>query len=126
VKRSYLGLGLLALLLLLSVLTSRRMENIHLPLSHGLERAARLALEEDWESADTLLDNVRTEWEKSAPFIAALTDHSPMESLKAHFSQLAVCRQLRDRAGFAALCAEMACQLEAISEAQQLTLKNLF
>ena len=125
-KRSYLGLGLLGLLLILGILTSRRMDNIHLPLSHGLERAAQLALEEDWESADTMVETVRAAWEKSAPFIAALTDHSPMESLKAHFAQLAVCRQLRDRAGFAALCAEMACQLEAISEAQQLTLKNLF
>ena len=125
-RRSWMGLGLLLVLLVLGAVISHRMTALHLPLSSRLEQAAVFVSGEDWERAVELVEETRTAWENHHTFSASFTDHTPMEEVEAHFAQLEIYRRLRDSVGYAALCAEMACQLEAISEAQRLTLKNLF
>lgn len=125
-KRSWIGLGLLGALLAVSLWVSRQMAGFQLPLARQLEQSAVLAMAEDWESAIHSTDSVLTEWEKRQIFCAAFTDHTVLEEAEGCFSQLGIFGQARDAESYAALCRQTACLLKAISDAQQMSLKNLF
>lgn len=125
-KRGWIGSGLLAVLLIISLLVTWCMDRFHQPVAEELERAADYALAEDWENADALVRRARADWDKHWSFSAAFADHEPMEDIDALFAQTEVYRKIRDEAAFAAACAELARQVEAMGEAHGITWRNLF
>lgn len=124
-KRSWFGLGLLLLLLVLSAMTSARMGSIHRPIEAELKRAAELALAEDWEGAEAFLEKAGETWEQTGAFRAYLADHTPLEEVDAGFALLRTYCRSRERVSFAACCADLAEQTAAIGEAHALSWKNL-
>ena len=124
-KRCWFGFALLLILLAGGLLATRGMEKIHGALSQTLETAAEAALREDWHGAQAAFEKARAEWEKWWHFSAALADHEPMEEINSLFAQLEVYAESRDAQNFAAVCALLAENLEALGEAHSLTWWNL-
>lgn len=124
-KRTALGFGLLAGLLVLGMLTSAAMEKRHAPIKTALDAAAGSVAEENWDGAQMLLQEARTRWEKGWRADAALADHAPMEQIDALFARLQeFCRE-EDTGEFAAGCRELSRLVKAMTDAHRLSWWNL-
>lgn len=114
-KRLWIGVGVLLVLLALGVGSTAVMESIPGNLAEGMEEAAEVAAVH-WEKAKSLADSAREEWDRYAHIIASLTDHEPLEELEGLFFELDISRNWDDRGYFATVCARIASLAEALSE----------
>ena len=124
-NRCKFGGILLVLLLILSLLSTRVVTACHDPLIRDMEQASEAALAGNWEQAEARISHARALWEAWWPWGASLSDHAPMEMIDSQFSQLQVYLRDRESTATAALCADLARQLEAMSDAHILNLRNL-
>lgn len=114
-KRLWIGVGVLLVLLALGLGSTAVMEGIPGKLAEDMDKASEVAATQ-WEKAKSLADSAREEWDKYEHIIASLTDHEPLEELKGLFSELDISRLWDDREHFAAVCARIASLAEAVSE----------
>ena len=124
-KRSWIGAGLLLLLLGAGIWSSRGMVTVHKPLETMLDRAAEQALAENWDSAEYLFRQAKDCWESREIFRACFADHTPVEEIEGEFALLEVYIRTRETTPFAAGCRELARKTSAVGEAHGLDLKNL-
>jgi len=124
-KRSWMGAGLLMVLLAVGIWSAWGMVTVHGPLETMLDRAAEQALREDWESAGYLFQQAKDCWESRETFRACFADHTPVEEIDGEFALLEVYIQTREVTPFAAGCREMARKIAAVGEAHELDMKNL-
>lgn len=124
-KRCRFGLGLLLVLLVLGVVSAWATGKGLAPMTEGIRQAGDAALQEDWDAAKEISTGVRENWEKRFPFFASLSDHEPMENINGLFAQLEVYAQSRDPQNFAAVCGQLAQDLEAMGEAHSLKWWNI-
>ena len=116
-KRGWIGLALLAVLLASGLLTARKMEEFHSDGAQMLTRAGVYALEDNWAPARELAFQAMKHWQEHREFTAAFADHEPMEDVDCLFAQLPAYARQEDAAHFAAICAELSKRLEAVSNA---------
>ena len=109
-KRCWFGGGLLLLLLLTGLWSSRSMDRFCLSLSRDMARAAALT-EEDRNAAQSLANAVHRQWESRRKLAAVLSAHAPMEQIEEDFRET---------------CLRLSARLEALGTAQRLSLENLF
>ena len=124
-KRSWIGLILLLVLFGISLAASWGMVQIHQEAAQKLDKAADQALSGEWAAAAYLVAQARHNWDTWAILRAALADHSPMEELDAAFSKLELYGKQKEKLAFAAVCREMACQMEAMGQAHGWNLENI-
>ena len=124
-KRGWIGVGLLTVILILGFLTSWWMGKTHSRIAVDLDRAAGYALAENWEQAAAYAQKAKNHWQKRWHFSAAFADHEPMENIDSQLSQLSFLASARDEVTFAALCAQLSRQMEAMGEAHSLNWWNL-
>ena len=124
-KRFYLGITILAILLVISIGTSAAMKAIHQPMEADLKEAARLALEGNTESAFPLAQRAYNRWERFHSIIASFADHSPMDDTDTLFQEMLVYGQTEEAPHFIACCRELAVMAEAMYDAHRFSLKNL-
>lgn len=124
-KRGWIGLALLVLLLVVGLLATWYMGETHEDIAERLEAAGTLALSGDWEGAQRLCRRARQDWQRSWHLSAALTDHAPMEEIDSLLSQLNVYERQREELSYAALCAQLSSRLEDLGDAHGLTWWNL-
>ena len=115
-KRIWIGVVLLGVLLLGGFGTGEFMEQAHIPVARDVQRAGELAMQGQWEKARALVKRGQDRWEEKWPVTAAIADHEPMDEIDALFAQLAVYERTRDPAAYSALCAYLSSQLEALSQ----------
>ena len=125
-KRIWFGAVLLAVLLVLGFGSSALMERVHLSQAEDLTKAADFALVSDWSAAERLLSDARGDWDEKRLFIAALSDHEPMDQIDGLFAQLEVFAQTRDATAFSGTCVYLAQQLEALGKSHSFNLQNFF
>lgn len=116
-RRFWIGVILLAVLLAAGLWTSRAMDRIHTPIGTLLDGAAEAAQQEDWSRAELLATQARDAWAQSRHTVAALADHTPMDELDGLFAQLPIFLRQRDTAHFAVTCAELSQLARAMGEA---------
>lgn len=116
-KRFWLGLGVLVVLLAFGCGITAAMHGICRPMWQQLEQAA-----EQPESTGAL--SARASWEQARHFIAAFTDHEPMEEIDALFEELETYRH--DPTLYARCCARLSACVRAIAEAQAVNWWNIF
>lgn len=121
-KRCWFGGGLLLLLLLTGLWSSRSMDRFCLSLSRDMVRAAALT-EEDRNAAQSLANAVHRQWESRRKLAAVLSDHAPMEQIEEDFRLLTPQAEDED---FRETCLRLSARLEALGTAQRLSLENLF
>lgn len=124
-KRCWIGLGLLIVLLAGSIAVTWRMGRCHEPMTEAVTQAAERALDGDWGNALSLTEKARASWEKSWGISAAFADHEPMEEINGLFAELEVYAKARDGTGYAAVCAQLRTALEAMGEAHGFVWWNL-
>lgn len=124
-KRCWIGLGLLLVLLAGGLLVTWHMGSCHRGIGAELEQAARYAQLGNWEEAADAAGDAYEDWQEEWHFSAAFADHEPMEEIDAMFAQLNAYLAARDAVSFAALCGQLSRQVEAMGDAHGLTWWNL-
>ena len=119
-KRSWMGLGLLLVLLALSLLVTWAMAKVHDPIARDLITAGEYSLAGDWARAEALSRQAEENWEKHTLFRACFADHNPMEEIDACFARLEIYARRREETAFAAECGEIARKAKAMGEAHGL------
>ena len=124
-KRMYIGVGLLAVILASAIALSAAFPAMHMPLAETVEKAAEAALAGNWNEAQVLVTKARQEWERIRDFSAAVADHEPLEQMEGLLTQLEVFGQRKDALDFAAVCRQLAALAEAMADSQRITWWNL-
>lgn len=123
-KRLWIGIGLLAAIMILGSWTSQRMADIHTAISDNLHQSAQAAQAGQWNKADELARSSQTQWQESWDFSAILADHTQLDEIDGMFAQAEVYRQSRDSLAYAAVCARLATSIDTLQEAHQLSWRN--
>lgn len=124
-KRLWIGISFLVLLLAGGITLSLGMVSLHNRISSQLSAASRSAQAQDWEAALQLSDAAGKDWDKYRHITAAFTDHEPIEQMDSLFSQLDTFRAFALSAEYAATCQHLADLSGAIAESHSLTWWNL-
>ena len=124
-KRSWIGLILLLVLLAGGIAATWAMGQCHTPISRDLANAALAAVEGNWERGESLLLSARTAWGRSRHLTACFADHTPMEEIDALFAQVEVYAAVREETDFAAGCAALAGKVKAMGQAHGASWWNL-
>lgn len=125
-KRCWVGVIFLLVLLVGSLGVSWAMEKIHSPVEECLNQAARQALLGDWEQSEALFRRAREEWERWDHVRACFADHTPVEEISAGLRGLEVYCREQEEADFAARCLELAQKTAAVADAHSPKWQNLF
>ena len=125
-KRSYIGGGLLAVLLGICAVSSWAMVAIHGPIAGQLTRAGEQVLVGEFMEGRASAVQAKARWEKWSRFRACFSDHTPVEEIDAGFAELESYGAAGEDAAFAAKSVELAEQVKAVAESQTLTWWNLF
>ena len=123
-KRLWIGIAFLAVMLAVGIFLTVLFDRIHTPMAEDLQRASELAMEDNWEKATALTRQARADWKMYREFIAAVADHEPLEKMEYLLDQLQVYADLRRTADFAATCVELGAMTEAMLESQSITWWN--
>lgn len=124
-KRLWIGLSILVVLLAGCCLIHTALARIHDPIAADLEQAAEAALMEDWATARDLAQHASIRWEKFHHFTAAFADHTPMDELDGLFAQLKIYAGMRENPHFSATCTHLSFLATAIAESHRLSWWNL-
>ena len=90
-----------------------------------LEAAEAQAEKEDWLAAGDLTQAAREKWEDSGTYLHILLRHSETDSVYTGFREVAEFIQCEEGGEYSAANARLIAELELLSEAEQLTLKNI-
>jgi hypothetical protein len=121
-KRIWLGLGLLVLLLVLGLTITRQMDQVHSDIADGLEKAAR---SENWTQAISQGQQARAQWEEHRRFTASFSEHKNIDQIDSLFAQLEVYENRADALSHAATCAYLSKAISALLDTHRLTWWNL-
>ena len=124
-KRSWMGLGLLVILLVAGIMSTEWVKQTHEEMALHARGAAQCALGEDWAGAAEQTGQARDQWQRYWRFSATVTNHAALEQIEALFAQLEVYATAREAVAFASGCAQLEKQLEALADAQRLNWWNL-
>lgn len=124
-KRLWIGLSILVVLLAGCCLIHTALARIHDPIATDLEQAAAAALIEDWATARDLALHATTRWEKFHRFTAAFADHTPMDELDSLFAELRIYAGTRENPHFSATCTHLSFLATSIAESHRLSWWNL-
>lgn len=119
-KRMWVGVFFLVFLLAAGIILLLVTENFHREFTETMEQAAAAAMAGRWEEAAEKAESGRRQWEDHREFLAAFTDHAPVEEMASLFSQLEIFQKKHFDGDFAAICRELIHLSEAIGETQGL------
>lgn len=117
-NRFWLGAALMALLILLGAGVNRAVQELEKPVLEALAQASR---ETDPSRAVSSFQNAMEHWKKNWPYVAALSDHTPMEQIDGLFSQANALARNGQWADFSVCCAHLYALVEAVSGSQELS-----
>ena len=115
--RGWIGLALLLALMVGSLVSVYWLQEEQQVMGTRMEQAAGYALESRQEDAQALAGQVKRQWERNWNRVAAFADHGPMEEIDGLFAQLDVYARTGDDVAWAAICAELSQELQALGDA---------
>lgn len=124
-KRFWIGVCVLAILLVGGWITTAAIERCHKPISLDLSKASQAALSGDWPLAVQYAEAATEKWERCRDFTAAFTDHGVLEEMESLFAEVAVYRQAESTQSFAAVCAHLSRLADAVSQSHLPIWQNL-
>ena len=123
--RGWLGAGILALFLILSLVTGELMDNAHAPTGELLDSAAEKALDGEFDTAVALGLAAKERWDRQWNGTATVADHSPMDDMDALFGEMEIYARTGEEPHFAACCRELARRVNAMADAHQFSWRNV-
>lgn len=124
-KRFWIGVTVLAALLLSGSTVAYFMGHCHSPISKDLSQAARVATEGQLEQAIQLTNKAHSKWLRCRDFTAAFADHDVLEEIDALFAEIHVYAAARDDISFSAACAHLSELAKAVAESHYPKWQNL-
>ena len=124
-KRLWLGVSFLIVLLIFGIWQTLGLFSIHNTLSDTLSDAALAAQQQDWETADALSQAAHEKWEQYRHLTASFADHEPMEEAEQLFAELQICKGLSLEENYAVVCSNLSQICKAIAESFQISWWNV-
>ncbi len=124
-KRFWIGILVLSLLLVSGWAVAFFIERCHEPISRDLAQAAQIASDGQLEQAIRLAEHAHAEWLRCRDFTAAFADHSVLEQIDAIFAEIQVYAAAEDSLSFSAACAHLAELSKAVAESHCPKWQNL-
>lgn len=124
-KRLWIGISFLVILLTGGILLSLGMVNLHSRISDRMAAASQAALAQNWNEALRLSESACEDWEKYRHVTAAFTDHEPIEEMDSLFLRLEIYQEPLQSTEYAAVCSHLSQLSGAIAESHSLTWWNL-
>lgn len=124
-KRIWIGVVLLGVILIVGLGIGEFMERTHIPVARDVRQAGELVLRGEWQLAQALVKRGQDRWEEKWPVTAAIADHEPMDEIDAFFAQLKTYEKTHDAVAYSALCSHLGSLLEAISQGHRCNWWNL-
>lgn len=124
-KRAWIGVGLLVVLLILGIGSTLAMERIHTPIARQLDQASHAALSGHWQEAHILASGARSRWERYRTLVACITNHEVLEDADAQFARLEILEQTQEASAFSTACAGLSSLFDALADVQDFSLQNL-
>ena len=124
-KRFWLGVGVLAALLAVSIAVTAAMKAIHEPAAAEFQEAAQVALDGDLPAAIAMGRSAGKRWQSTRRFTACVADHGPMDTVEDLLEEMEVFARAGEAEHFAAACARLSAAVKAMSDAHRLTGWNL-
>ena len=119
-KRLWLGVAILGVLLAAGILACCLSESTHSKTSRLLTEAAGYGAAGEWSAAKKAFSSAKAAWQTAREATAAITDHGPMEEIDRYFVQCQTCLEFRDPAAFCMCCKSLSVMVQAIGEAQSI------
>ena len=119
-NRLWIGVGVLVVLLAMGIGLLLVSLNFHEDFSHNLKAAGYAAMAGNWADAEKKLAHSREKWQTYQQFLAASTDHEPVEQVQQLFSQLELFQTRQMDVEFASACFALAELSEVITETHNL------
>ena len=119
-KRLWIGIGILVLLLAMGIGLLLGSMVYFEELSRDLEQAGELAMTGNWPAAIKKAEESEARWKIYRRFWASFTDHEPVEEMEVLFSQLKVYQARQLDVDFATVCRHMSQLAKAIDESHGL------
>lgn len=124
-KRLWIGIIVLSLLLASGGMVAYFMERCHTPIRHDLEQAAQAATKGRSAEAAQLAQQAKSRWLRCRDFTAAFADHDVLEEIDAIFAEIDVYAKIGDFAAFSAACAHLSELANAVAESHHPKWQNL-
>lgn len=124
-KRFWIGLSMLVLLLAASIFAQHRMERVHTPCAMDLQWSADRAREGDWQAAGALALRARESWTENWHLSAILANHQPIDEVDALFEELQVYLDRQETTSYCAACVFLAQRVLDLGESFRLNWWNL-
>ena len=121
-RRIWIGIGILVALLGIGMAAMEVMDRQLGAVTQKLEQASET---ENWDEEVSLAQEAKKLWEEKWPMMAALSDHSDMDSVDELFAQLEVYQQHRAQTDHAATCARLCETIGDLKENHRITWWNL-
>lgn len=121
-KRLWIGVAVLIVLLALGIALTASFSAIHSPLAETLSQAAVSARNGDLEAATAAVSQAQQQWERCRRFSAAVVDHRLLEEMEELFAQLEFAE---NPYVLAALCARLSSRATEMAQSQAITWWNL-
>jgi len=117
--RELIGAVLLAVLLLGGIGSSLWLRRHHEGLAENMADAAWYALSRDWDRAGQTTAKAMEDWQHRWKLCAVFLDEELMARIDVGFAQLSVYAAQRDTGQYAAVCRELAQELQIIADAHR-------
>ncbi len=124
-KRLWLGVGVLAALLAVSIWIMDFADGHQEKICSRLEDAKQAALVGDWEAVGRLTEQAVGLWEDSWAVWSTLSDHTELDEIDAGFARLEVYARDGHATDYAAESASLARLVEALGDGHRLNIRNL-
>lgn len=125
-KRLWIGVGVLAVLLAVSLALLAGMQRMHKGISRDLDAAAEAALDGNWALARERTEKAAAVWHRGRHAAASLADHEPLETMDALFDLLKMLGRLERGPAFAGVCIRLSHLSGDVGESHALHLWSLF
>lgn len=125
-KRLWIALALLAALLCGTLLHTWSLRGFTQGLTDSLDQAQALARADRWEEARSLTEEALQTWRGRDVYLHVLLRHADTDQIYAGFQETLALLESEEYGEYAAANARLITQIELLSEAEQLTLKNVF
>lgn len=125
-KRLWIALALLAALLCGTLLHTWSLRGFTQGLTDSLDQAQALTRADRWEEARSLTEDTLQTWRDRDVYLHVLLRHADTDQIYAGFQETLALLDSQEYGEYAAANARLITQIELLSEAEQLTLKNVF
>ncbi|MBP1736746.1 MAG: hypothetical protein H6Q60_627 [Oscillospiraceae bacterium] len=126
-KRLWISVALLVVMLAGSFLNYYYIKHICRELTDTLSSAQAYAQEGDWEHSEQSVTQARSAWEAHEPYFHVIFVHRDIDQILVEFHSLGELANKQETGGeFAAACAALMSEINLLYEMDALNLENIF